>query len=312
MFAAIKDDKYADIYLHNICKLGAKFAEDRRSMAGQIKRVVLKGSSRRRADDNNGDDFILSSLADMRAKLRPAAVKGLLGDRAAGRIDDIVRIIAECADERANIDNKLDGKMNNKTANPRAICDVGCADGSILTALGHVYPDAKLCGTDIYKPNVPSSVDFQLNDGKSLGFYKTGEFDIVLCLVAMHHFKNKDIMLKEMGRIVAPGGLLIYREHDAEMISSVNGKQSALRAFLDIVHFYNDAIFFPWGEQAAKSSEIVSAWRAGHWAAYASKRDWADDLSRVGLESVYYFKYGNSLLLNPQQLYWAAARKKGN
>jgi len=38
--------------------------------------------------------------------------------------------------------------------------------------------------------------------------------DLVTCLMSIHHFEDFDLMLKEIKRVLKPGGFLFVREHD--------------------------------------------------------------------------------------------------
>jgi ubiquinone/menaquinone biosynthesis C-methylase UbiE len=61
------------------------------------------------------------------------------------------------------------------------------------------------------------NVSFQIGDVERLDF-RDGEFDLAVCRFALHHFEDPRVALKEMRRVVRPGGLvavedLIASEH---------------------------------------------------------------------------------------------------
>jgi SAM-dependent methyltransferase len=44
----------------------------------------------------------------------------------------------------------------------------------------------------------------------------SASMDLVLCMMSIHHFKQRDGMLREIARVLKPNGKLIIREHDAD------------------------------------------------------------------------------------------------
>ena len=85
-------------------------------------------------------------------------------------------------------------------------------------------------GCDICETSAKSRDDlvFTATDAARLP-YPDGHFQIVSVIMALHHFYDVGAVLKEIGRILAPGGVLIIREHDCQSTS--------FGLFLDIVHY---------------------------------------------------------------------------
>jgi 2-polyprenyl-3-methyl-5-hydroxy-6-metoxy-1,4-benzoquinol methylase len=46
--------------------------------------------------------------------------------------------------------------------------------------------------------------------------YDTASFDLVTCLMSIHHFENKPLMMHEVSRVMKPKALLVIREHNCE------------------------------------------------------------------------------------------------
>lgn len=97
-----------------------------------------------------------------------------------------------------------------------AILDVGCGTGvNLLEAARQFAPTRLLCGIDLS----PGMVAVARSKAASLGVpalftvgdaeqlpYEDGTFDVVLCNSVLHWFKNRGAALREMARVLRPGG----------------------------------------------------------------------------------------------------------
>lgn len=45
-------------------------------------------------------------------------------------------------------------------------------------------------------------------------------FDVILCMDALHHFKNREMALQEMARVLKPGGKLYIQEFDGRRLTT--------------------------------------------------------------------------------------------
>ena len=93
------------------------------------------------------------------------------------------------------------------------LLDVGCLEGSYT----RMYADAVGAGfvhgvdvslTDDARAKGIDVVEFDLNSGKKLP-YADGEFDVVVCIESLEHIYPTDFMLREIRRLLKPGGAAI-------------------------------------------------------------------------------------------------------
>ena len=100
-------------------------------------------------------------------------------------------------------------------AEPRAILDVGCGTGLLLAQAAERFPGARLTGVDaaeemirVARASAPAEapVEFQPATAEALPF-APGTFDLVLTTMSFHHWADQPAALREVRRVLAPGGL---------------------------------------------------------------------------------------------------------
>jgi len=98
-----------------------------------------------------------------------------------------------------------------------SMLDVGTGTGDFLEVLKNVFPKAKITGID---PNTESlqeaaekfpDVSFAEMGAENLTFNENS-FDLVSISMALHHLPDVQKALKEMQRVVKPGGWIIVNE----------------------------------------------------------------------------------------------------
>jgi ubiquinone/menaquinone biosynthesis C-methylase UbiE len=92
------------------------------------------------------------------------------------------------------------------------VLEIGCGLGHLLTWLND---DFEIYGSDINewaltqaRQNVPSG-HFDLLSAEELSAYADGTFQIVIAKHVVEHLPNPGTAIAEMGRVLAPGGLLL-------------------------------------------------------------------------------------------------------
>jgi ubiquinone/menaquinone biosynthesis C-methylase UbiE len=124
-----------------------------------------------------------------------------------------------------------------KDAKITSYLDIGCGNGTITAALGSHFglkPD-KIYGADIpnwagheHKQESAPGFTFKTIDIASDTYsipMESGSCQLVSLLMVLHHVKDDilPLMFREVSRILAPGGLVLVREHDSpnEMVDSL-------------------------------------------------------------------------------------------
>lgn len=100
------------------------------------------------------------------------------------------------------------------TGKEKRVLDVGCASGYSTSQIGRAVPKAKITGIDINPKLIVSArkryprFRFKLADGQNLPF-RNNSFDTVVCTEVVEHLVSPQKGLREMNRVLAPGGKLI-------------------------------------------------------------------------------------------------------
>lgn len=118
----------------------------------------------------------------------------------------------------------------NNTLSASRILDFGGGDGSFIYALARRL---NLSKEQAIRVDIPEYEDYivdggrgnihQYIDWKEVGEYEILPFpdhsiDVVTMMQVLHHVLNKDFVLKEISRILKPGGILYVKEHNCENV----------------------------------------------------------------------------------------------
>ncbi len=124
---------------------------------------------------------------------------------------------------------ELDGQPGGR------LLDVGCGTGQMLARIRDVFPGIfSLYGLDISRKSLVHAKsllggDAALAEGDAEALpYEEGRFEAVLCMHSFHHYPHPVSALREMRRVLAPGGTLYLVE---------NEYTPAKRIFLNITLF---------------------------------------------------------------------------
>jgi ubiquinone/menaquinone biosynthesis C-methylase UbiE len=106
------------------------------------------------------------------------------------------------------------------SARPRVILDVGCGTGQLLGRLAARFPAAELVGADAAAGMIEQaraavsgdlSVRFVTAFAEELPF-PDASFDLVTSTVSFHHWADQRRGLREVRRVLNPGGLFILTD----------------------------------------------------------------------------------------------------
>ncbi len=101
---------------------------------------------------------------------------------------------------------------------PIRVLDVGCGTGLFAERMRQSLPNAQIVGVDLVEGMLSKGHDRWRKhaahvapvqgDSERLPF-ATGSFDVVTCANSFHHYPHQDRAVKEMKRVLRPGGRLI-------------------------------------------------------------------------------------------------------
>lgn len=109
-------------------------------------------------------------------------------------------------------------------AEDMSVLDIGCGPGSITIGLAEQVPSGKAIGLDIEPSQIKlanaraeeiglTNCDFDVGSALDLP-YPDASFDVVFGHTILMQFSNPEPVLKEVKRVLKPGGLAAFRELD--------------------------------------------------------------------------------------------------
>ncbi|HEY0510928.1 MAG TPA: methyltransferase domain-containing protein [Thermoanaerobaculia bacterium] len=97
------------------------------------------------------------------------------------------------------------------------LLDVGCGSGALLHRLAGSH-SARLSGVDpvpemlaVARRKLPPEVELREGWAERLPF-ETGRFDVVVSCNVFHYIRQPELALREMGRVLRPGGRLVITD----------------------------------------------------------------------------------------------------
>lgn len=101
--------------------------------------------------------------------------------------------------------------------NIHTVLDVGTGPGHFIHTLLKVFPDAVITGVDPDEKSLQEAMnsfrafDFKTMNGERINF-PDNTFDLASISMALHHLSDVQLTLKEMQRVLKPGGWIIVNE----------------------------------------------------------------------------------------------------
>ncbi len=172
------------------------------------------------------------------------------------------------------------------------VLDVGCGPGTLTIDLARHVPDGSVTGLDVAPAAIEAAqraerrgvenVSFRVGDVYHLDF-ADAHFDVVFAHQLLQHLSDPVAALREMGRVLRPGGLLAVRDADygAFTWSPEDERLSAWRALYQRLARANRGepnagrYLHQWVRRAGFSLEAVSASTWVYWRA-DERRWWAE------------------------------------
>ena len=91
---------------------------------------------------------------------------------------------------------------------PQSVLDVGCGGGQLLLELARSGP-ARLVGVDAGALELPARIEYRQADITERLPAADAEFDAVVLGEVIEHVPHPDSLLREIRRVLAPGGVLV-------------------------------------------------------------------------------------------------------
>ncbi|MFV0589792.1 MAG: class I SAM-dependent methyltransferase [Draconibacterium sp.] len=139
-----------------------------------------------------------------------------------------------------------------------SVLDVGTGPGHYIPILEKVFPGVKIYGVDpdrdVLKEaaNTYPFVNFSVMKGETLAF-ENNRFDAASISMALHHLSDVQASLKEMQRVVKPGGWMIINELFSDHLNSAQEVHKAMHHFRSKIDRLNGVCH----NSSFKKSEIL-------------------------------------------------------
>jgi len=295
------------------------------------------------SDDAYRDEWRLTT-AQGHDDIALAAVRAGLGDANQRLNNAVAEIVASEVAARRGYVRLLDvgaGSGNttltalDRTEDPgRLVCTLLDPASSALASAGDRLEQRSLVlGKHFFLINTPD-----MEGGRSLG---AGSFDVIVSAAALHHHADIQKPLEALGRLLAPGGLLVIGdwhntlwEHPWRVLNALQSlhwptKEADLHRFAELYSAANEP-----AQEESVSMRSANALIANFWVEYATARTteepqfcmleghrpvdrYAEALRSIGLETIPVNaagETGNPILLPPERclLGVTAGRKQQN
>ena len=178
--------------------------------------------------------------------------------------------------------------------------DFGGNDGSVASEFAKItkLDKSQVFSADVErwlgnkKDNLFQNITYtMLSENQKLP-YKSESFDSISLLQVLHHIEFIDVHLKEIHRILKPGGILVIKEHDCDTLST--------QLLIDIEHMIHEVV-----EPEVQNLKILNSYAAF----YKSFTELNKLLENIGFEFVS-DDYNFNTKYNPTRYYFATYKKK--
>jgi len=136
--------------------------------------------------------------------------------------------------------------VTNEIAAPKTVLDVGCGTGRLLRKARALYPSAQLLGIDpaegmveVARSQIPSATIY-LAAAESLPLADSS-VDAVLSSISFHHWSDQVAALREISRVLRPGGCLCLADISMPVWLVKLLRHSKVKSPAAMSQFFNEA-----------------------------------------------------------------------
>lgn len=177
-------------------------------------------------------------------------------------------------------DIKIELDIVRKQLNPSfSYLDLGCSEGKITTAVIEnleLSPEQSFA-CDIFPQEPNPLFRFTQNFVSHLPF-SDRQFTFITLFMSAHHFSHMDDMMKEIYRILVPGGYVLIREH--------NYKTPDDTIFYNIIHGIYSCVLVNESTPYDFLSSYIEIERKSYYAHYRSIKEWQTLFKEYGFNIV--------------------------
>ncbi len=153
--------------------------------------------------------------------------------------------------------------------------DFGCNTGAITTEIcRQLFVGQECYGVDILPVNNVTNNLYkyiQIDEHLSTIPLPDNSVDIITSLMVLHHVDNPEHYIRELSRILKPGGIFILKEHNIDGQNDTDGQ-----VFLDLLHGLYTVAWAVNGQQENPEHCI------NYSANYKKKEQWTEMLKEIG------------------------------
>jgi ubiquinone/menaquinone biosynthesis C-methylase UbiE len=128
------------------------------------------------------------------------------------------------------IHSRMLDMCDSQGAPPKSVLDIGCGTGRLLFAAKVPWPKAKFAGVDPAPRMLEAAkrlnpnADFKVSTAEALPFPDQSA-DLVLSSMSFHHWEDQPGALREIARVLAPGGRFCLADHTA-VLANLHGENA--------------------------------------------------------------------------------------
>ena len=150
------------------------------------------------------------------------------------------------------------------------ICEIGCSEGVLTSLLAKQFPNSKFFASDICPEAIAkantlkasenlSNVTYEVQDASSLPADWSNRFDLVVVYDVIHDLGRPDLGVKEIHRVLKPGGRAIITDIKCRSVMEENPASASCVYTISLFHCMPVSLNEPggWGLGAAWGVECA-------------------------------------------------------